>query len=224
MRCPVPLLAAWCWVALPHAVHAQPAPTQPRSPASEAQTPTETVPPQAGETKGQLPISAPAAPAALERGSDDTVTVEPGDEVLEPSGSAEATPLGAANGEGSPTQKRGSTTAEQNELRARIEAIGRGEPLDESVQRPLDFARAALERSLASHVVGDTASEARTQKLARAAVELAEARLRLLRERSLYLAARGRHEGASAELAVAQRALERERARARELQRASAMP
>ncbi|MEY4513418.1 MAG: hypothetical protein RLZZ450_5540, partial [Pseudomonadota bacterium] len=142
--------------------------------------------------------------------SDQTSIVGPGDEVREP-----APPVESAEA------LANTMTAEQNELRARIEAIRRGEPLDESVLRPLEFAKAALERSRASHAVGDTTSETRTQKLARAAVELAEARIRLLRERSLYLAARARHTGASADLTVAQRALDRERARARELQRAS---
>lgn len=215
MRCPVPLLAAWCWVALPHALLAQPAPTEPRSPAGEPHTPvaTETVPPEAGETKGQLPVAEPAAPSVPGALDDEAATVGPGDEVQEPAASGDAAGSSAD-----------VMTAEQNELRARIEALGRGQPLDDSVQRPLDFAKAAVERSRASRAVGDAASEARTQKLARAAVELAEARLRLLRERSLYLSARGRHDGASAELAVAQRALDRERARARELQRASQVP
>jgi hypothetical protein len=172
------------------------------------------MPLEGGETKGQLPVvteSTSAAAGALEPSSEVT-SVQPGDPVEE-----KATP------EAAPTDAS-ATTAEQADLRARIDAIRRSEPLDESVERPLEFARAALERSRASHAVGDTASETRTQKLARAAVALAEARLRLLRERSLYLSARGRHDGASAELTVAQHALERERARARELQRASAVP
>jgi hypothetical protein len=204
MRCPVPLLAAaWWLVALPQAVTAQPAPS----------VPAQTVPPEAAEDKGQLPSGEPGVPAGPVEGADREVTVLPGDAIEEPAAAVE-----------SAESRTISMTAEQNELRARIEAIQRGEPLDDSVQRPLDFARAALERSRASHAVGDGASETRTQKLARAAVELAEARLRLLRERSLFLAARARHEGSSAELAVAQRALERERARARELERASAAP
>jgi type IV secretory pathway VirB10-like protein len=130
----------------------------------------------------------------------------------------------AADDAEAPVDPVQSASAEQTELRARIVAIEHAEPLDNSVRRPIDFAKAALERSLASRAVNDQSSEQRTRQLARAAVELAEARLRLLRERALFLAAQTRRNVSTAELTTAQRALEHDRARARELERASAVP
>jgi hypothetical protein len=203
MRCPVGILAALWWVVAPCATSAQ------TTPAAETQSA-----PEAGETKGQLP--APGSPArpgspgspALPAASDAAPSAgEPGPEPKAPDAAE---------------QIAKTTTAEQDELRARIEVTERARPLDDSVQRPLDFAKAALERSRASQVAGDSASAKRTQKLAHAAVELADARLRLLRERALFSAAEARGNVSNAEIGVAQRALERERARARELERTSA--
>jgi len=209
MRCPVPLLTALWLAALPHVAAAQPTP-----PPS-----TELAPPEAAETKGQLPATEPAPATA------DTPAAPADSDAAPSTGDADQEGDEASAGEPEEPELLAKTmTAEQNELRARIEATQRAQPLDDSVQRPIDFARAALERSRASHVVGDTASEKRTQKLARAAVELADARLRLLRERALFSAARARRNVATAEIGIAQRALERERARARELERASAHP
>ncbi|MDB4989120.1 MAG: hypothetical protein JWN04_4298 [Myxococcaceae bacterium] len=110
------------------------------------------------------------------------------------------------------------------ELSTRIQALERNDPLDDSVRRPVDFSKAALDRSRASGALGDAAAEARTRQLARAAVELAEARLRLQRERALFALVQARRAASGAEQATAKQALERERARALELQRESGAP
>ncbi|MDB4975763.1 MAG: hypothetical protein JWN48_4104 [Myxococcaceae bacterium] len=130
-----------------------------------------------------------------------------------------STPPGEA-----PAASAPASTPELTELAARIQALERIEPLDDSVQRAVDLARAALERAQASRVAHDADAEARTRQLARAAVELAEARLRMLRERALFVAVQARRQVAAAELAAARQALAKERARALELQRESAAP
>lgn len=208
MRSSVPLLVA-CWLvawssAAPHSL-AQPSPAAPV-------------------------VTPPGAPTAEPSSEPGLVLPEPGvaAPVSGPDEGAEARP--AASGELGPgavveTEAQTATgSVEQTELRARIAVVERAEPLDASVQRPLEFAKAALERSRASRQVGDPASESRTLKLSRAAVELAEARLRLLGERALFSAAQARRNVATAELATAERALEHDRARARELERASSFP
>lgn len=114
--------------------------------------------------------------------------------------------------------------AVEADLDARLSALFKVEPLDDSVRRPLELARAALLRARASRAQGDARSEERTEQLARAAIELAEARLRLLRERALLLAAQARRATSYAERETARRAMERERARVADLERASGSP
>jgi hypothetical protein len=111
-----------------------------------------------------------------------------------------------------------SVHAQDADLAARIEALGRVPALEDGVRRPLELARAALQRSAAA---SDAATKARTEGLARAAVELAEARLRLNRERMLLRAAQARRATSFAEKETARRALERERARLNQLERGS---
>jgi hypothetical protein len=159
----------------------------------------------------RMPAPSPAPSVESELG-----TAAPAGEVSEVVAPAAQAPAAEA--------QAGAGTPELTELTARLTALLRLERLDDSVRRPLDFARAALERSRMSHGLGDLASEQRTRQLARAAVELAEARLRLLRERALFTATQARRNLATAEEATARRALERERARALELQRESAAP
>lgn len=113
-----------------------------------------------------------------------------------------------------PVQAQPSPAGE--DLRARVEALWRLPELDPSVRRPLELARAALDRS---RTAADDATKARTEGLARAAVELAEARMRALRERTLLRAAQARRATSFAEKETARRALERERARVIQLER-----
>jgi len=198
---------------------AQAAPPSGSDPAPSPRSPVEPEPIRFS-VPGEL-AAVPPSPAAT--------SVEPPSPAPEPtsaarSEAAEAASETQAEADAPATGLPDPASAEQTELRARIVAIERSGPLDDSVRRPLDFAKAALERSRASRVVGDGASETRTRQLSRAAVELAEARLRLLRERALFAAARGRRNVATAELGIAQHALERDRSRARELERASALP
>jgi hypothetical protein len=107
------------------------------------------------------------------------------------------------------------------ELEARVRALGRIDALDPSVSRPLTLAREAIERARVAAARGDSAGHGRATELAQAALELAEARLALLRERALLRAAEARRAQAERERAIADQALERERARLRELQSAS---
>jgi hypothetical protein len=223
---PWPVAILWVWVGAATdapRVRAQAGPASESAPApSLGGAPTEPPPLRfstpdesaaAAPALGAVPPSTPSQTTAL-----DTTAPEP----ARPEAAAAAQASAETGQAAVPSGDAGS--AEQTELRARIAAIQRTEPLDDSVRRPLDFAKAALERSRASRVVGDAVSEQRTRQLSRAAVELAEARLRLLRERALFAAARARRNVATAELGIAQRALERDRARARELERASALP
>jgi hypothetical protein len=106
--------------------------------------------------------------------------------------------------------------ADDADLVARVEALRRQPALEDGVRRPLELARAALERSKAAT---DSATKARTEGLARAAVELAEARMRLTRERMLLRAAQARRATSFAEKETARRAIERERARINQLER-----
>ena len=145
------------------------------------------------------PAAAPAEPASQDAGASEAVATEP---AVAPVPVAGATP-------------------EYNELNARILALSRVERLEDGVQRPLDFARAALERSRASTAAGDATSALRTRQLARAALELAEARLRLTRERALFVATQARRNASLQELASEQKTVARERERALELQRES---
>ena len=159
-----------------------------------------TEPPLAADEAGEeSEEAAPAVPAAAE-------SALPGGETGKAAASA---PLGAP---------------EVSELASHLQTLERAEPLDDSVRRPVEFARAALERARSSRAAGDTQAELRTLRLARAAVELAEARSRLLRERTLFLATQARSNASTAEQATAKRAMEREKARARELERESAAP
>ncbi|HEY6882372.1 MAG TPA: hypothetical protein VI299_30280 [Polyangiales bacterium] len=104
----------------------------------------------------------------------------------------------------------------EEDLSARIEVLWHTPELDQSVRRPLELARAALQRWQAAT---DDATKTRTEGLARAAVELAEARMRALRERALLRAAQARRATSFAEKETARRALERERARVSQLER-----
>ncbi len=106
--------------------------------------------------------------------------------------------------------------AQDVDLAARVEALWRLPALEDGVRRPLELARAALARSKAAP---DAATKLRTEGLARAAVELAEARVRLARERLLLRAAQARRATAFAEKETARRAIERERARLNQLER-----
>jgi hypothetical protein len=106
--------------------------------------------------------------------------------------------------------------AEDADLAARVDALWRQPGLEEGVKRPLELARAALQRSKDAT---DAATKARTEGLARAAVELAEARMRLTRERMLLRAAQARRATSFAEKETARRAIERERARINQLER-----
>lgn len=111
-----------------------------------------------------------------------------------------------------------------DELVERLRTLERAEQLDDSVRRPVALAHAALERARTRASAGDAASARRAEAIARAAVELAEARLLALRERSLLVAARARRALAEQTLEGATRALAREQARQRELERASVAP
>jgi hypothetical protein len=115
-----------------------------------------------------------------------------------------------------PARPEPSSEVSPSDLQGRLDALWRLPALDDSVRRPLELARAALERSRAA----DAATKLRTEGLARAAVELAEARLRLTRERMLLRAAQARRATSYAEKETARRALERERARVQQLERA----
>jgi hypothetical protein len=126
--------------------------------------------------------------------------------------------------EGSAAPARSSQPQAAGELRERLQALARSEPLDASVERPIELAKSALARAIDRTSRGDAEGAARAEKIARAAVELAEARLSLLRERALLRAAQARRREASVGAVSAQRALERERARARELEPTEARP
>ena len=166
----------------------------------------------------------PAAPSPATQPARATEVADDGPEEAAPATTAEPELI---------TREPAATTAAQpavpgppavTELATRLQALERVDPLDDSVRRPLEFGRAALERARASRASGDVQAELRTLRLARAAVELAEARSRLLRERTLFLTAQARRNTSTAEQATAKRAMERERARARELERESAAP
>ncbi len=101
---------------------------------------------------------------------------------------------------------------------ARLRALERVESLDASVQRPLELAKAAAARADGRRQQGDEAGARRAEQVASAALELAEARLRLSRERSLLQATAARRVAASEERSTAERALAHERARLRELE------
>jgi len=109
-------------------------------------------------------------------------------------------------------------------LRARLAALDRLDALDDSVARPVALGRAALDRAEARRTKGDDAGAGRAEGIARAALELAEARLRLLRERALLRAAEARAGSARADVARAERAIARERARLAELGPTDAAP
>lgn len=106
---------------------------------------------------------------------------------------------------------------DERALRERLAGLARLEALDDSVRRPVELASQALERANERTRAGDVQGGERARAIALAAVELAEARLRLLRERALQRAARLRREQAIDELKAARSALERELTRAREL-------
>jgi hypothetical protein len=106
---------------------------------------------------------------------------------------------------------------EERALRERLAGIARLEALDESVRRPVELATQALERAAQRNSAGDVSGAERARAIALAAVELAEARLHLLRERALQRAARQRRTQAADDVKAARSALERELARAREL-------
>jgi hypothetical protein len=111
-----------------------------------------------------------------------------------------------------------------SELRVRLRLLQQSAQLDDSVRRPVELAKSALERASSRGALGDTSGELRARQIAAAALELAEARLTLLRERALWKAARARRLEAERADQTAERALARERQRAKELEQASTPP
>lgn len=123
-----------------------------------------------------------------------------------------------------PSALRAEPSLARTELAARIEALARIDTLDESVARPLETARRALAQAGSDDAAGRPAQAARDEALAVAAVSLAEARLRLLRERGLTNAAAQRRKAAADDRARAAHALALEQARARSLTTPSSAP
>lgn len=117
-----------------------------------------------------------------------------------------------------------STAGPADELRARLDGFARVEALDASVARPVTLGRAALDRAEARAAKGDRDGSSRAEAIARAALELAEARMRVLRERALLRAAEARTHAGKADIARAEAAIARERARLAELQPSDAAP
>lgn len=123
-----------------------------------------------------------------------------------------------------PSALRAEPSLARTELAARIEALARIDGLDESVARPLETARRALAQAGSDDAAGRPAQAARDEALAVAAVSLAEARLRLVRERGLTNAAAQRRKAAADDRARAAHALSIEQARARSLTAPSSAP
>lgn len=90
-----------------------------------------------------------------------------------------------------------------SETAARVEALSRVEPRDDGVQRPLAIARRALDSAREARARGAGDEAERHDRLALAAVELAEARLRWVRERALREATARRRREAEQALARA---------------------
>jgi hypothetical protein len=132
--------------------------------------------------------------------------------------------LFAAVGAVAQPRVRAEASVGETELRARLVSLGRSERLDDSVRRPLELAASALERAKQRAAAGDRDGAMRAEGIARVAVELAEARLRLLGELALSRGSRSRRHAAEASEARARQALSREQERARELAQASATP
>ena len=91
--------------------------------------------------------------------------------------------------------------ATARELAARVDALARSGARDDSIRRPLAIAERALREAAAARARADHEAGARDEALALAALELAEARLRLVRERALLIAAEARRHEAARELA-----------------------
>lgn len=89
------------------------------------------------------------------------------------------------------------------ETTARVEALVRAAPRDDAVKRPLAIAQRALEKVREARARGARDDAARAEQLALAAIELAETRLRLGRERALREATARRREEAEHALARA---------------------
>lgn len=117
-----------------------------------------------------------------------------------------------------PSASKADPPVEHREIAARVSALARIDALDDSVLRPLDVAKQALARAARDEAAGRPDAVARDVALAHAAVTLAEARLRLVRERALYQAAAARRRAGEADRARADAALAREQARTAALQ------
>jgi len=120
------------------------------------------------------------------------------------------------------TRAHAQVAVGEHELRARLVALERVEQLDASVRRPLELAESALGRAKQRAAAGDEEGASRARRIAGVALELAEARLRLLRERALESGSAARRRTAEVDSERARAALARERERALSLAREDA--
>src|ERR1700712_229510 len=109
---------------------------------ARAEPPLSVAPSAASEPAASVPAEPSVEP-------DEAVPVTPETQAPEPARPELPEPTAASLAAGS---------ADVQELLSRLATLERIEPLDDSVKRPVEFAKAALERSRASRAVGDTQS------------------------------------------------------------------